>query len=186
MVRHTIAGLAAVALVAGFAVAAELKSGPQTGEKVPGPFHPLNINGEKAGQKNCLYCQNGPNPVAVVFARSTEEPAVAKLLKKLDDATAAHTKCEMGSFAVFLTDDDKAPEQLKGLVKNQDLKKLIVAVDNPAGPEKYNISKDADVTVVLYTDHVVKANHAFKKGELDDAKIEEVVKDVAKILPEQK
>ena len=32
----------------------------------------------------------------------------------------------------------------------------------------------------------VKANHAFKKGELTDAKIDEVVKDVAKILPENK
>jgi len=186
MVRKTIAGLTAVALVAGFAVAAELKSGPQTGEKVPGPFHPLNINGEKAGQKNCLYCQNGPNPVAVVFARSTDCEETAKLLKKLDEATAKHTKCEMGSYAVYLTDDDKAEEKLKALVKNQGLKNLIVAVDNPAGPEKYQINKDADVTVLLYTDHVVKANHTFKKGELNDAKIDEVVKDVAKILPENK
>lgn len=186
MVRKTIAGLAAVALVAGFAVAAELKSGPQTGEKVPGPFHPLNINGEDAGKKACLYCKNGANPVAVVFARSADCEETAKLLKKLDEATATHSKCEMGSFAVFLTDDDKAEEKLKAMVKNQGLKNLIVSVDNPAGPEKYTISKDADVTVLLYTNHVVKANHAFKKGELSDAKIDEVVKDVSKILPESK
>jgi hypothetical protein len=186
MVRHTIAGVAAVALVAGFAVAAELKSGPQTGEKVPGPFHPLNINGEDAGKKACLYCKNGPNPVAVVFARTADDAATAKLLKKLDEATGTHTKCEMGSYAVFLTDDDKAEQKLQGLVKNQDLKKLIVSVDNPAGPEKYNISKDADVTVLLYTDHKVKANHAFKKGELTEEKIETIIKDVAKILPENK
>jgi hypothetical protein len=186
MVRHTIAGVVVVALVAGFAVAAELKSGPQTGEKVPGPFHPLNINGDKAGEKQCLYCINGPNPVAAVFARTADDPATAKLLKKLDAATASHSKCEMGSFAVFLTDDDKAEEKLKNLCKDQDLKKLIVSIDNPAGPEKYNISKDADVTVILYTEHRVKANHTFKKGELTDEKIEQIVKDVAKILPESK
>ena len=36
---------AMIAVVGGLAVAAELKSGPQTGEKLPGPFHPLNVNG---------------------------------------------------------------------------------------------------------------------------------------------
>jgi hypothetical protein len=183
MVRHTIAGLAAVALVAGFAVAAELKSGPQPGEKVPGPFAPLNINGEDAGKKQCLYCKNGDNPVAVVFARTADDAAVAKLLKKLDQATASNSKADMGSFAVFMTDDDKAEEKLKALVKNQDLKALVVSIDNPAGPEKYQISKDADVTVLLYAARTVKANHAFKKGELSDEKIEAVVKDVAKIVP---
>jgi hypothetical protein len=45
-----IAGL----LLAGGAWAAELKSGLQPGEKLPGPFHPLNITGAKAGQKHCL------------------------------------------------------------------------------------------------------------------------------------
>ena len=48
---------------------AALKSGPQVGQEVPGPFHPVNINGEQAGKKSCLYCANGPNPVAAVFAR---------------------------------------------------------------------------------------------------------------------
>jgi hypothetical protein len=31
-----------------------LKSGPQVGKGIPGPFHPLNVTGKKAGQKNCL------------------------------------------------------------------------------------------------------------------------------------
>lgn len=181
MVRQMIAGFAAVALVAGFAVAAEVKSGPQVGEKVPGPFHPLNVNGEDAGKKQCLYCKNGPNPVAVVFARDTSDASVAKLLKKLDDATVANSKCEMGSYAVYLTDSDKAETELKAMAKNQGLKALIVSIDNPQGPEKYKISQDADVTVLLYTEHKVKANHSFKKGELTDAKIEAIVKDLGKI-----
>src|SRR5687767_12063068 len=63
-----------------------LKSGPQVGKEVPGPFHPLNVTGEHAGKKACLYCSNGINPVAVVFAREAN-PAVAKLLKQLDEAT---------------------------------------------------------------------------------------------------
>ena len=31
-----------------------LKSGLQTGEKLPGPFHPLNATGGQAGKKHCL------------------------------------------------------------------------------------------------------------------------------------
>src|SRR5207244_7934717 len=77
----------AVAAVAGLAVAAELKSGPQTGDKLPGPFHPLNVNGDKAGEKQCLVCKNGEHPVAMVFARTADCPQTAQLLKKLDTAT---------------------------------------------------------------------------------------------------
>src|SRR5205809_7252239 len=94
-----------LALVAGLAVAAEaVKSGPQVGEAVPGPFHPLNINGSAAGQKNCLYCSNGNNPVAMIFAREVSAPLTA-LIEKVDAATGKHTDCKMGSFVVFLNDD---------------------------------------------------------------------------------
>ena len=45
------------------------------------------------------------------------------------------------------------------------------------------VNKEADVTVVLYVDRNVKANFAFKKGELKEKEIEEVVKALPKILP---
>jgi hypothetical protein len=63
------------------------------------------------------------------------------------------------------------------------LEKIVLSIDNPAGPEEYKISKDANVTVLLYTKHIVKANHAFKKGQLKDKDIEAIVKEVPKILP---
>ena len=50
MVRKLFAA-SLVAVLGGFAVAAEIKSGPQAGEKLAGPFHPLNVNGESAGKK---------------------------------------------------------------------------------------------------------------------------------------
>ena len=75
-VRSMMRTLFAAALVAGLGgavAAADLKSGPQAGEKVPGPFHPLNVNGEDAGKKACLYCKHGDSPVAMVFARTANE-----------------------------------------------------------------------------------------------------------------
>ena len=176
----------AVMAVAGLAVAAELKSGPQTGDKLPGAFHPLNVNGESAGKKACLVCKHGDSPVAMVFARSADCPMTAKLIKKLDEAAKANTKAEMGAFAVFLSDDDKISDKLKGMCDKAKVETLTVAVDNPTGPTKYNVSKEADLTVVFYTDRVVKANWSFEKGKLTEKDIETIVKDLSKILPEKK
>ena len=66
------------------------------------------------------------------------------------------------------------------------LKKIVLAIDNPAGPQKYKVSKEADVTVVLYNEHLVKANYAFKKGQLKNKDIEKIVSDVSKIVPTDK
>ena len=184
MIRKLFAGVTAVALAAGFAVAAEIKSGPQPGDKLPGPFAPLNVTGEEAGQKQCLVCKNGANPVVMVFARCADCPQTQKLIKAVDAATAKHSGCEMGSFVVVLTDDEeKAGTALKDFAAKEKLAKVVLSTDSPAGPPKYKLNKDADVTVVLYTKHMVKANHTFSKGELKDKDIESVVADVAKIVP---
>jgi hypothetical protein len=182
MKTYLAAGLS-LALLAGAVVAANsIKSGPQVGEELAGPFHPLNINGEAAGKKNCLYCENGNNPVIMVFAREPNE-TVAKLIKKIDETTAKNTGCDMGSFVVFCSADKGLEKELTDLAKKLDLKKCVLAIDNPAGPEKYEVAKDADVTVVLYTKRTVKANHAFKKGELKDKDIDMIISDVSKIKP---
>jgi hypothetical protein len=187
MKMHRIVGVSlSLALLTGTLFATEaLKSGPQAEEKVPGPFHPLNVTGKAAGEKNCLFCQNGPNPVAVVFAREVT-PEVTKLIKKLDGCTIKNSECRMGSYVVFLSDKEGLENELKSMADNQKLEKIILSIDNPAGPQKYKISKGADVTVLLYTEHTVKANYAFKKGELKDKDIEAIAKDVPKILPEKK
>ncbi len=168
-------------LVAGSAFAAEpVTSGPQTSEKVPGPFHPLNINGEMAGKKHCLFCQNGNNPVAMVFARNADSTTV-ELIKKIDAATVKNAGASMGSFFVFLSDDKELESKLAEIAKKEGLKKCVLSIDNPAGPKGYNVSEKADVTVVLYNERTVKANYSFAKGELKAKDIEKIVADVSKI-----
>ena len=62
---------AVMSVLVAAAVAAEpLQSGPQAGQKVPGPFKPLHATGPDAGQQLCLVCKNGANPVAMIFARN--------------------------------------------------------------------------------------------------------------------
>jgi hypothetical protein len=187
MLKHRIATgpLLALALVAGVALAAEnLKSGPQVGQEVPGPFHPLNVTGENAGEKVCLFCKNGSNPVAMIFAREVSDN-LTNLIKKIDSATAEHKDAKMGSFVVFLSDSEDLPKQLKEVADKEKITSTVLSVDSPAGPAAYKVAKDADVTVVLYTNRSVKANHAFGKGELKEKDIDTVVADLGKILPKE-
>ena len=176
--------LAALSLVlsAGLAFGAGIKSGPQPGERLAGPFHPLNINGEAAGKKNCLYCSNGDRPVAMIFAREVT-PEVANLIKKIDAATVA-SKGKMGSFVVFLGKSEDLEGKLKTLAKSAGLKETVLAIDNPAGPKGYKVSRTADVTVVLYRDRTCKVNYAFKKGELTSKDVGGIVASLSKIQAE--
>jgi hypothetical protein len=119
----------------------------------------------------------------MVFAREISGP-LTSLVKKIDSATAKHSDAHMGSFFVFLTsDEDEMQKKLKELAKKEKIENTILTTDNPAGPRGYNVSKDADVTVILYTNRNVKVNYAFKKGELKDKDVEKIVADVTKILP---
>jgi hypothetical protein len=172
----------AVVLAASLGQAAEpVKSGPQVGEQIPGAFHPLNVTGPNADEKFCLVCKNGGNPVAMIFAREVSEPLV-QLMKKIDAATEKNSKKHMGSFVVFCTDKEDLGKELKQLARKEKLYNIILSIDNPAGPDDYNVAKNADITVVLYTDFEVKANHTFKKGELKAENVDKIVADVAKIL----
>ena len=120
----------------------------------------------------------------MIFARSNSD-ALTSLVKKIDAATAENKSKRMGSFVVYLSDDEALEDQLKTLAEKNGIKNCVLSIDNVAGPKGYNVAKDADVTVVLYTKGNVKANHSFKKGELNDKAIDKVVADVTKILPEK-
>jgi hypothetical protein len=181
MIRNLLAA-AVVVTLGGAVFAADLKSGPQAGEKVPGPFHPLNINGEEAGKKACLYCKAGDSPVVAIFARSADDATLQKLIAAVETATARNAKAELNSFVVFCSDSDKLEPKLKDLAEKAKLKNVVLSIESAEGPEKYNIGKDADVTVVLYKERVVVANHTFGKGKLTEKDIEKVNADIAKLV----
>jgi isopentenyl diphosphate isomerase/L-lactate dehydrogenase-like FMN-dependent dehydrogenase len=117
----------------------------------------------------------------MIFAREVSGP-LTSLVKKLDAETAKNSKAKMGSFVVFMSEDEKLTDQLKSLAEKEGLKKLVLTIDNPAGPERYNVAKEADITVVLYNHRKVMSNHAFKKGELNEAAIARIIADLPKIL----
>lgn len=119
-----------------------------------------------------------------MFAREVN-PGLTGLVKKLEAATAAHADCSFRAVVVLLSDKEGLEDQLKELAKKEQLKKVVLAIESPAGPEKYAIAKDADVTVMLYQGKKVKKNFAYKKGQLADPEADAVIAGVKEILPEK-
>ncbi len=121
----------------------------------------------------------------MIFAREVSDN-LTSLVKKIDAATEKNRDARMGSFVVFCNDDEGLKKKLETLADKEKLKRTILTIDNPAGPEGYDIAKDADVTVLLYVGQKVKYNHAYKKGDLTEREVERILSEVPKILPEKK
>jgi len=118
----------------------------------------------------------------MIFAREVSDN-LTSLVKKIDAETVKNGKKNMGSFVVFLNDEEGLFDKLKKLAEKEGLKECVLTIDNVTGPEDYKIAKEAEVTVVLYNKRTVEANYSFRKGELNAQAIERIVKDVSKIVP---
>lgn len=179
--RNVLVVASALLLSAATAVSAgELKSGLQVGA-FPGAFNVLDCTGPATGKSLCYRCRYGGKPVVTIFTRTLDEN-VTKLVREVDAKLAANK--ELRAFVVLLTDDpDAAEPQLKKLAETAGIKHVPLTVfDGEAGPPQYEISSEAGVTVMLWVKSNVKANHAFKAGELDAKGVQAVVADTAKIL----
>jgi len=118
-----------------------------------------------------------------VFARGLTDD-LASLVKGLDAVAGENEEKKMEGFVVLLSEDPDADEaNLQEFAEKHSIKKLSLTLfDGVAGPPKYNLAKEADVTVHLYVKKEIKANHAFGKGDLNAAAVAKVVADTSKIL----
>jgi len=172
-----------------------IKSGPQQGEPIAGPFHILNINGEHAGNLHCLVCEYGLKPTVVVFAHdsATGNKALGTLLQKLDEAVGRNKNARLRSFVVFLSEEFPKEEgrkdvvlKLQKLATDLELKQVILTVDGPTGPENYKLSKEAEVTVLVYRNHKVMANFTFAKDKLEEKDVGAMLDEVTKVVGAKK
>ncbi len=165
-----------------------LKSGLQQGEHV-GAFIVEKCagnaeDGVPQGEKLCYRCMLGSRPVVAVFARDVNGK-LASLVKQLDQAVAQNSQQKLASFVNLLGSD---PQQLKSaaqsLIDSSQAKNVAVVVprEHEKGPDNLKLNPDAEVTVLIYRDGQVEANHALAPGQLDDAAIARIVKDTGRIL----
>jgi len=178
-------GVAAACLlvVTGVAFAAdELKSGLPVGESVPA-FNVRDITGPSKGKTLCYRCQYGARPVVTVFTRELTD-SVKDLVKKIDAQVGENKDKKMASFVVVLTEDPDAVEpKIEALAKDSKIANTpLTIIEGAAGPENYKLSKDAEVTVMMWVESEVKVNQSFAKGKLDKKAVESLVGETKKIL----
>ncbi len=186
--RIGLAALTAGFLMAGVVAAKELKSGLQEGDFVPA-FYVTKTAGAPndnvaEGDQLCYRCKLGSRPVVMLFSRSADKH-VAKLIKELDGVVAKNADKKLSSFVNLLGEDTKELKtESKKLAKEAKLENVAVVVpdDHKDGPESYKISPEADLTVIIYKDSKVAANHAVAKGKLDGKKIAKILEDATKLV----
>jgi CTP:molybdopterin cytidylyltransferase MocA len=109
------------------------------------------------------------------------------LVKELDAVVEKNADKRLCAFVVVLTDQpDETAEQLTKLAEKEQIDHVpLTLMEGTAGPPSYKISKDAEVTVLLWKNVKVTANHAFASTkDLDQKAIKAILKDVDKMLTE--
>jgi hypothetical protein len=124
--------------------------------------------------------------VVNVFARSITDD-LASLVKQLDAKVGANKDKQMRAFVVFITDDPDAMEtKIKAFAKKAKIKNVpLTLIEGKAGPPKYKVAKDAEVTVMMWKGQKVRVNHAFRKGELNKKSVKKIVADTKIVLADK-
>jgi hypothetical protein len=180
-----------------------LQSGPPRGALLTQAFDAFTLNGDIGkGRYHCLVCEFGLRPVVLVFAQEHPEgqdKALDDLLQRLDKAVARDQDGYLCASVIFLSPAarssateskekpvTKAAELVQQAKDRRDLlarlqpladklKHVSVAIYPEPGPEGYQLSPKADVTVLLYLKHKVSDRFAFPKGGLTDKAAAEIV-----------
>jgi hypothetical protein len=155
-------------------------SGTPVGQR-PGPYSFLVATGPQRGQSFCYICDTAERPAAVVFTRRLSEP-LGKLLLKFDES-AAQPKDALRSWMTVLGEKTIGLDDLAKWSKELGLKNVPVGIfDDRDGPPSYQLSADAEVTVLLFVNKKVVANFAFRAGEMNDAAVAKVVEALPKLM----
>jgi hypothetical protein len=152
-------------------------SGLKPGQR-PMPYAFVMATGPQRGTAFCYICDTADKPAAVVFARRLTDP-LGKLTAKLDQAVADGKVPELRSWLTLLASGPQqaAENQLVAWGRQHALRHVPLGVfEDEVGPPAYRLHRQAEVTVLLFVKQKVVANFAFKAGELNDERINEVVK----------
>ena len=118
-----------------------------------------------------------------VFTRSLTDN-LASLVKEIDTFVGKNQAKQAAAFVVLLSSDPDGDEpKVKEFAKKHGIKNVPLTIfDGEAGPPSYKVGKEAEVTVLLWKQQKVKANHAFAKDGLNKDTVQQVVADTEKIL----
>lgn len=126
--------------------------------------------------------------MVAIFTRSITDD-LTSLVKQIDEQVAKNADKKMASFVILLSNDADADEaklntlaEKAGIKTGKEANVPLTIFDGIAGPEKYKIAEEAEVTVMLWKGQKAVVNHAFAKGKLDKDGVKAIVESTSKIL----
>jgi hypothetical protein len=134
---------------------------------------------------------DGYGLTALIFAREVSGPLtslVKAIDRQLDETSARLGKRpdRLGVFVIFCNDDAKMNERLKDLAARERLRHVVLCTHNSAGPRRYQVAREADLTVVVYDpNEEVTANFPLRKGVLDEKKGKDILQAITRALPKR-
>ena len=108
---------------------------------------------------------------------------VKTLDKQLDEMATRPGHDRPGVWVIFCNDDAGMQQKLKDLIAKEGVKQVVLSTHGAAGPKRYAVAPEADVTVVIYNNKKVTANFPLKKGGLGKDKAREITKALTQVLP---
>lgn len=159
-----------------------IRSGLQPGETV-GSFHVQDVTGPAQGTSLCYACRYGSRPVINVFVREMTDNVI-ELVQRLDEQARQHKAEQLEVFVVLLSLDPESDRDLLiDVARKHAVKHVPLTIfDGLTGPPQMKIAQQADVTVMLWNETKVQANHAFTTGTLDDTAVKAILRDIPKLL----
>jgi hypothetical protein len=163
--------IACAAVVLGVAQAQDIKSGPD--KKIAGAFNVDAITGERKGDNLCYVCKFNAEArpgVVLIFSQKADDN-VAKLVKSVDAVQKNNAK--LGTVLVGVSGVTAA--DLEKMQSTHKLTTALTVASDKDGPPKYNLNKEAAVTVLVYAKGgTIHKNFAFKDTAAAAAKAEEI------------
>lgn len=110
----------------------------KVGEPIPGPFHPLVLNGDLVDRYHCPLSDFGARPIVLVMVRGTEVSDAWKAnLAALNAFEGRLHDVGMRAMVVFVDDSFKEPLALAGIDKRRDLQDKMKALLGTAKEDPY-------------------------------------------------
>ena len=120
----------------------------------------------------------------MVFTRKADD-TLASLVKRIDQTVADNQDKKMASFVSFLGSDAETLKETAKVFGDQhgiQHVALVVPAEYNNGPDSLKLNPDADLTVMLYNNRAVTANHAIEQDGLDQVAVDAIIADAQSLV----
>jgi hypothetical protein len=125
--------------------------------------------------------------MVIIFARSPSD-SLGKLVRSIDAVLEKNKKADLRAWVTFVGMDQPSHDpQILAWAQKQAIKAVPLGIfEDSVGPPTYVLNREADVTVLLAVKQRVRANFAFRSGELTDSSVADISRAVDEIVAKKK